>query len=450
MYSLFVIMKDKTFKERENIKIMFVDQVKIYVKAGNGGDGMVAFRREKFVPNGGPAGGDGGKGADVVFVVDEGLRTLVDFRFKRIFKAEHGEHGMSKSMHGRGAEDLVVKVPQGTIVKDIDTGEIIADLVAHGQRAVIAKAGRGGRGNKRFATPANPAPELSENGEPGQERNVQLELKVLADVGLVGFPSVGKSTLLSVVSAARPKIAAYHFTTIVPNLGMVDAGDGRSFVMADLPGLIEGASQGVGLGHQFLRHIERTRVIVHVIDMSGSEGRVPYEDYMAINNELEQYNLRLMERPQIIVANKMDMPDAEENLKEFKTKIAEDIPVFPISAVTKTGLRELLLAIADKLETTPEFPLNEILEQEDEDTVLYKYVAEEPDFEITREPDGTFVLSSAKIERLFTMTNFERDASISRFARQLRAMGVDEALRKRGAKDGDIVRLLDYEFEFMD
>ncbi|MBC2267491.1 GTPase ObgE [Listeria sp. FSL L7-0083] len=429
---------------------MFVDQVKIYVKAGNGGDGMVAFRREKFVPNGGPAGGDGGKGADVVFVVDEGLRTLVDFRFKRIFKAEHGEHGMSKSMHGRGAEDLVVKVPQGTIVKDIDTGEIIADLVAHGQRAVIAKAGRGGRGNKRFATPANPAPELSENGEPGQERNVQLELKVLADVGLVGFPSVGKSTLLSVVSAARPKIAAYHFTTIVPNLGMVDAGDGRSFVMADLPGLIEGASQGVGLGHQFLRHIERTRVIVHVIDMSGSEGRVPYEDYMAINNELEQYNLRLMERPQIIVANKMDMPDAEENLKEFKTKIAEDIPVFPISAVTKTGLRELLLAIADKLETTPEFPLNEILEQEDEDTVLYKYVAEEPDFEISREPDGTFVLSGAKIERLFTMTNFERDASISRFARQLRAMGVDEVLRKRGAKDGDIVRLLDYEFEFMD
>lgn len=450
MYSLFVIMKDKTFKERENIKIMFVDQVKIYVKAGNGGDGMVAFRREKFVPNGGPAGGDGGKGADVVFVVDEGLRTLVDFRFKRIFKAEHGEHGMSKSMHGRGAEDLVVKVPQGTIVKDIDTGEIIADLVAHGQRAVIAKAGRGGRGNKRFATPANPAPELSENGEPGQERNVQLELKVLADVGLVGFPSVGKSTLLSVVSAARPKIAAYHFTTIVPNLGMVDARDGRSFVMADLPGLIEGASQGVGLGHQFLRHIERTRVIVHVIDMSGSEGRVPYEDYMAINNELEQYNLRLMERPQIIVANKMDMPDAEENLNEFKTKIAEDIPVFPISAVTKTGLRELLLAIADKLETTPEFPLNEILEQEDEDTVLYKYVAEEPDFEISREPDGTFVLSGAKIERLFTMTNFERDASISRFARQLRAMGVDEALRKRGAKDGDIVRLLDYEFEFMD
>ncbi|EJA0792142.1 TPA: GTPase ObgE [Listeria monocytogenes] len=429
---------------------MFVDQVKIYVKAGNGGDGMVAFRREKFVPNGGPAGGDGGKGADVVFVVDEGLRTLVDFRFKRIFKAEHGEHGMSKSMHGRGAEDLVVKVPQGTIVKDIDTGEIIADLVAHGQRAVIAKAGRGGRGNKRFATPANPAPELSENGEPGQERNVQLELKVLADVGLVGFPSVGKSTLLSVVSAARPKIAAYHFTTIVPNLGMVDAGDGRSFVMADLPGLIEGASQGVGLGHQFLRHIERTRVIVHVIDMSGSEGRVPYEDYMAINNELEQYNLRLMERPQIIVANKMDMPDAEENLNEFKTKIVEDIPVFPISAVTKTGLRELLLAIADKLETTPEFPLNEILEQEDEDTVLYKYVAEEPDFEISREPDGTFVLSGAKIERLFTMTNFERDASISRFARQLRAMGVDEALRKRGAKDGDIVRLLDYEFEFMD
>lgn len=276
---------------------MFVDQVKINVKAGNGGDGMVAFRREKFVPNGGPAGGDGGKGANVVFEVDEGLRTLVDFRFKRKFKAEHGENGMSKSMHGRGASDLVIPVPPGTLVKDLETGETIADLVAHGQRAIIAKGGRGGRGNKRFATPANPAPELSENGEPGQERSIQLELKVLADVGLVGFPSVGKSTLLSIVSAARPKIAAYHFTTLVPNLGMVDTGDGRSFVMADLPGLIEGASQGVGLGHQFLRHIERTRVIVHVIDMSGAEGRDPYEDFMTINKELEDYNLRLLERP---------------------------------------------------------------------------------------------------------------------------------------------------------
>ncbi|WP_099221258.1 GTPase ObgE [Listeria costaricensis] len=430
---------------------MFVDQVKIYVKAGNGGNGMVAFRREKFVPNGGPAGGDGGKGGDVVFQVDEGLRTLVDFRYKRKFKAPNGENGMSKSMHGRGADDLVIMVPPGTLVKDVDTGEVVADLVAHNQQAVIAKAGRGGRGNKRFATPANPAPELSENGEPGQERNIQLELKVLADVGLVGFPSVGKSTLLSVVSAARPKIAAYHFTTIVPNLGMVDTGDGRSFVMADLPGLIEGASQGVGLGHQFLRHIERTRVIVHVIDMSGSEGREPYEDYLAINKELEAYNLRLMERPQVIVANKMDMPEAEEQLAKFKEQLGDDdTPIFPISALTKTGLRELLLSVADKLETTPEFPLDELLEKEEEDTVLYKYEAEEPDFTITRDDDGAFVLNGEKIERLFTMTNFERDASINRFARQLRAMGVDDALRVRGAQDGDTVRLLDYEFEFME
>ncbi|WP_239255006.1 GTPase ObgE [Listeria ilorinensis] len=430
---------------------MFVDQVKIYVKAGDGGNGMVAFRREKFVPNGGPAGGDGGKGGDVVFQVDEGLRTLVDFRYKRKFKAPNGENGMSKSMHGRGANDLVIMVPPGTLVKDLETGEVVADLVAHNQQAVIAKAGRGGRGNKRFATPANPAPELSENGEPGQERNLQLELKVLADVGLVGFPSVGKSTLLSVVSAARPKIAAYHFTTIVPNLGMVDTGDGRSFVMADLPGLIEGASQGVGLGHQFLRHIERTRVIVHVIDMSGSEGRKPYEDYLAINKELKEYNLRLMERPQIIVANKMDMPEAEEQLAQFKQQLAsDDIPIFPISALTKTGLRELLLAVADKLEATPEFPLDELLEKEEEDTVLYKFEAEEPDFTITRDDDGAFVLTGEKIERLFAMTNFERDASINRFARQLRAMGVDDALRERGAEDGDIVRLLDYEFEFME
>ncbi|AQY51266.1 GTPase CgtA [Listeria weihenstephanensis FSL R9-0317] len=429
---------------------MFIDQVKIYVRAGDGGDGMVAFRREKFVPNGGPAGGDGGNGGDVIFEVDEGLRTLIDFRYQRRFKAERGEHGMSKSMHGRGADDLVIKVPQGTVVSDADTGEVIADLVAHGQQAVIAKAGRGGRGNKRFATSANPAPELSENGEPGEERSIQLELKVLADVGLVGFPSVGKSTLLSVVSAARPKIAAYHFTTIVPNLGMVDTGDGRSFVMADLPGLIEGASQGVGLGHQFLRHIERTRVIVHVIDMSASEGRDPYDDYLAINSELEQYNLRLMERPQIIVANKMDVEGAEEQLEIFKGKLKDEIPIFPISAVTQSGLNPLLLTIADKLEKTAEFPLDELLEKEEEETVLYKYQAEAPDFEITRDPDGTYVLSGEKLERLFAMTNFERDASIQRFSRQLRAMGVDEALRKRGAKDGETIRLFDFEFEFID
>lgn len=254
---------------------MFVDQVQVYVKAGDGGNGMVAFRREKYVPKGGPAGGDGGNGGDVVFEVDEGLNTLMDFRYQKHFKASRGENGMSKGQHGKNADPLIVKVPPGTTVKDADTGEVIADLIEHRQQAVIAKGGRGGRGNIRFATPRNRAPEIAENGEPGQERYIQLKLKLLADVGLVGFPSVGKSTLLSVVTAAKPKIADYHFTTLVPNLGVVETEDHRSFVMADLPGLIEGAHEGVGLGHQFLRHVERTRVIVHVIDMSGMEGRDP-------------------------------------------------------------------------------------------------------------------------------------------------------------------------------
>ena len=428
---------------------MFVDQVKIYVKGGDGGNGMVAFRREKYVPKGGPAGGDGGKGGDVVFVVDEGLRTLMDFRYQRHFKAPRGEHGMSKGQHGKNAEDLLVKVPPGTVVIDDDTKQVIADLTENGQRFVVAKGGRGGRGNTRFATPANPAPEIAENGEPGQERNVTLELKLLADVGLVGFPSVGKSTLLSVVSAAKPKIADYHFTTLVPNLGVVETEDGRSFVMADLPGLIEGAHQGVGLGHQFLRHIERTRVIVHVIDMSALEGRDPYEDYLVINEELKQYNLRLTERPQIIVANKMDMPNAEENLRAFKEKLKGDVKIFPISALTRQGLRDLLFAIADLLETTPEFPLHEEKEPAVQ-RVLYKLEKEAPPFEISRDSSGTFILSGEKIEKLFKMTDFSREDSVRRFARQLRSMGVDNALRERGAKDGDTVKLLDYEFEFVD
>lgn len=430
---------------------MFVDQVKVYVKGGDGGNGMVAFRREKYVPKGGPAGGDGGKGADVVFEVEEGLRTLMDFRYQRHFKAPRGEHGMSKGQHGRNSKDMIVKVPPGTVVTDAETQEVIADLTEHGQRAVIARGGRGGRGNSRFATPANPAPELSENGEPGQERDVVLELKLLADVGLVGFPSVGKSTLLSVVSAATPKIAEYHFTTIVPNLGMVETEDGRSFVMADLPGLIEGAHSGVGLGHQFLRHIERTRVIVHVIDMAAMEGRDPYEDYLTINKELKEYNLRLTERPQIIVANKMDMPGAEENLETFKGQLEEDYPIFPISAITRKGLRELLYAIADKIESTPEFPL---IHEEEEETgvhrVMYKHEAEQKEFLITRDPDGSFVVTGQAIERLFKMTDFSRDESVRRFARQLRGMGVDDALRERGAENGDIVRLMEYEFEFLD
>jgi GTPase len=429
---------------------MFVDQTKIYVKGGDGGNGMVAFRREKYVPMGGPAGGDGGKGANVVFEVNEGLRTLMDFRYQRHWKAPRGEHGMSKNQHGKNAKDMIVKVPPGTVVMDAETKEVIADLVENGQRAIIAKGGRGGRGNSRFATPSNPAPELAENGEPGQERDVILELKLLADVGLVGFPSVGKSTLLSVVSSAKPKIAEYHFTTIVPNLGMVETEDNRSFVMADLPGLIEGASEGVGLGHQFLRHIERTRVIVHVIDMAAIEGRDPYEDYLTINKELEEYNLRLTERPQIIVANKMDMPEAEENLKNFKERLEEDFPIFSISALSRKGLRELLYAIADKIEETPEFPLDHEEEETGVNRVLYKHEADPEAFYITREPDGSFVIQGEKVEKLFKMTNFQTEESVRRFARQLRGLGVDEALRAKGAKDGDTVKLLDFEFEFVD
>lgn len=435
---------------------MFLDTAKISVKAGRGGDGMVAFRREKYVPNGGPWGGDGGKGGSVIFKVNEGLRTLMDFRYNRNFKAKAGEKGMTKGMHGRGAEDLIVSLPPGTTVRDATTGKVITDLVEHDQEFVVARGGRGGRGNIRFATPRNPDPEIAENGEPGEERELQLELKILADVGLVGFPSVGKSTLLSVVSAAKPKIGAYHFTTIVPNLGMVRTKSGDSFAMADLPGLIEGASQGVGLGTQFLRHIERTRVILHVIDMSASEGRDPYDDYVSINNELETYNLRLMERPQIIVANKMDMPDSEENLAAFKEKLAanydefDDMPmIFPISSLAHQGLENLMDATAELLANTEEFLLYDETDMQ-EDEAYYGFNEDERPFEITRDDDATWVLYGDKLEKLFVMTNMERDESIMKFARQLRGMGVDEALRERGAKDGDIVRIGNFEFEFVD
>ncbi|MDC3415659.1 GTPase ObgE [Aquibacillus salsiterrae] len=426
---------------------MFVDQVKVYVKAGDGGNGLVAYRREKYVPMGGPAGGDGGNGGDVVFEVDEGLNTLMDFRYKRHFKAPRGENGMSKSQHGKNAEPLVLPVPPGTTVRDEETGEVIADLIHHKQRAVIAKGGRGGRGNTRFASARNPAPEIAENGEPGKERNIQIELKLIADVGLVGFPSVGKSTLLSVVSAARPKIADYHFTTLAPNLGVVETEDQRSFVLADLPGLIEGAHEGIGLGHQFLRHVERTRVIVHVIDMGGTEGRDPYEDLITINNELSEYDKTLLSRPQIIAANKMDLSHAEENLEAFKAKVKDEYPIFPISTVTHEGIRELLFSVADKLDSIPKDTTP--LEEKDE-RVVYRHQKEEQEFHITRDPDGAFVLSGIKLEKLFKMTDFNRDESIRRFARQLRGMGVDEALRERGAVDGDTVRLLDYEFEFVE
>ncbi|CAJ1003401.1 MULTISPECIES: GTPase ObgE [Bacillales] len=425
---------------------MFVDQVRIYVKGGDGGNGAVSFRREKYVPLGGPAGGDGGRGGDVVFVVDEGLRTLVDFRYQKHFKAPRGENGRNKGQHGAGAEDLVVRVPPGTTVIDDDTGEVIADLVENGQRAVIAKGGRGGRGNIRFATPANPAPHISENGEPGQERYVRLELKLIADVGLVGYPSVGKSTLLASVTAAKPKIAAYHFTTLTPNLGVVDLGE-RSFVMADLPGLIEGAHEGVGLGHQFLRHVERTRLIVHVIDMAAVDGRDPVEDFHQINRELKLYNLKLEERPQIVAANKMDLPEAKENLRRFQ-ELVPGVTVYEISAATRQGVQELMHAVADLLETLPDKPAVEEV-AEAEERVVFRAEKEPEPFEISRDNE-VYVVSGEKIEKLVRMTNLNSYDSVQRFARMMRSMGVDEALRKHGAKDGDTVRIGDFEFEFVE
>lgn len=426
---------------------MFVDQVSVYVKAGDGGNGLVAYRREKYVPKGGPAGGDGGDGGNVIFKVDEGLNTLMDLRYNRHFKAKRGENGMSKGQHGKNAVPLIVSVPPGTTIIDEDTEQVIADLTIHGQEAIVAKGGRGGRGNTRFASPRNPAPDFAENGEPGEEKNVKVELKLIADVGLVGFPSVGKSTFLSVVSAARPKIADYHFTTLAPNLGVVDTGDQRSFVLADLPGLIEGAHQGVGLGHQFLRHVERTRVIIHVIDMAGTEGRDPFDDYQKINNELREYDEKLMSRPQVIAANKMDMPGAAENLEQFKEQLGEDTPVFPISALTKEGLRDVLFAVADLLEEIPKYAPQL---DETEEKVVYRFQKEDKGFEISRDDDGAYVVSGPRIEKLFKMTDFNRDEAIRRFARQMRTMGVDEELRKRGAEDGDTIRILQFEFEFVE
>lgn len=421
----------------------FIDRVKIYVQAGTGGNGTVAFRREAHVPKGGPSGGDGGRGGSVIFIATNSLSTLLDLRYYREYKAQNGEKGHAKKMHGADADDLVIRVPVGTCVYDDDTGNIIADLTKDGQRAVIAKGGRGGRGNARFASSRNPAPKICENGEPGEKFNLRVELKLLADVGLVGFPSVGKSTLLSVVSKARPQIADYHFTTIVPNLGVVQVKDGRSFVMADLPGLIEGASQGKGLGHQFLRHIERCRVIVHIIDMSGSEGRDPYEDYVTINKELGEYEYRLLERPQIIVANKMDGDEAEENLKKFKEKLG-DQKVFPIIAPIHEGIDAVLYAVADALETAPDF----FNQEEEQESVLYTYKEDEKPFTIHNKGNGVWEVTGKKVERLVQMASFTTDDGFQRFALQIRNMGIDDALREAGCEDGDTVRLYDFEFEF--
>lgn len=422
---------------------MFVDQVSIYVKAGDGGNGIAAFRREKYVPKGGPAGGDGGNGGDIVFIVEEGLSTLMDFRYNRHFKASRGENGMSKSKHGKNAEPYLISCPPGTTLYDEDTNQVLADLTVDGQKAVIAHGGKGGRGNVRFATARNPAPNMAENGEPGKERNIRVELKVLADVGLVGFPSVGKSTLLSILSAAKPKIADYPFTTLAPNLGVVSTEDSRSFVMADLPGLIEGAHEGTGLGHQFLQHVERTRMIVHIVDMASMEARDPYEDYQKINKELSQYDISLQDKWQVIVASKMDMPGATENLEEFKGKIDDGIEVFPISSITKSGVRELVFYIADALDRIPKTA-------EKDEKVMITHVPKEASFHISRGDDGSFELTGPKIEKLFKMTDFNSEEGTQKFARRLRHMGVDQALRDKGATDGDTVRLFNFEFEFIE
>ena len=430
----------------------FVDQTKIEVQAGKGGDGMVAFRHEKYVPNGGPAGGDGGRGGSIIFVADSGLRTLMDFRYRRKFKAENGEDGRIKSQYGRGAKDLYLKVPIGTTVYDFDTNEEIGDLTENKQELVVAHGGKGGRGNIHFATSVNTAPEIAENGEPGEDRVLRLELKVLADVGLVGFPSVGKSTLLSVVTKAKPKIAAYSFTTLTPNLGMVILPDGRDFSMADLPGLIEGASHGVGLGIQFLRHIERTKVILHLVAMDPANGRDALRDYQTIRQELLTYDKNLKDRKEIIVATQMDISGANEKLKQFKKDLKTEkiqAPVYPISSVTHEGIEQLMQYTATVVEQVekeralqnPE-PVQEVKE--------YKYQASQKnDFTITKLEDHVFEIKGENLERLVERTNLDYQEGVMRLARKLKNLGVDDALRKKGAVDGDDVIIGSFNFEFV-
>jgi len=427
---------------------MFIDLVKIKVESGKGGDGIVAFRREKYVPMGGPAGGDGGKGGSIIFEGHEGLSTLIDLRYNKIISAEPGENGKPKKMDGAGGKDKIIKVPVGTTIYDDKSNKVYGDITNHKQQVIICAGGRGGRGNVKFASSRNTAPEIAEKGEPGVMKSVRVELKVLADVGLVGLPSVGKSTILSIVSNSRPKIAAYHFTTLVPNLGVVRVEEGRSFVMADLPGLIEGASLGQGLGLQFLRHIERTKVILHVIDMSGSEGRDPFEDYQVINQELKTYKYNLLARPQIIIANKMDLPDAETQLELFKEQLKDDYMIIPISAATKQNIQELLYKTADLLDKTDSFELYE--EADYEDIVEYTFTREETLFEIKLGDDGVYDLTGERLKKIFLMTDFSKDQSIKRFARILRSLGIDKELRDKGVKNGDTVRIFEYEFEFVD
>ncbi len=423
---------------------MFIDRAKIYVKAGDGGNGMVSFHREKYIAAGGPDGGDGGKGGDVIFQVDEGLNTLIDFRFKKHFKAEPGQDGGPSNCSGKNGQDMVIKVPLGTVIKDEETDMIISDLVKPDQTYVIAKGGRGGKGNQHFATPTRQVPNFAKSGNPGEERNLILEMKMIADVGLLGFPNVGKSTILSMVSAAKPKIANYHFTTLVPNLGVVHIEQGKSFVIADIPGLIEGAHQGVGLGHEFLRHVERTKLLVHVVDVSGIEGRDAVEDFDTINAELEKYNRVLASRPQVVAANKMDIPGSEENYLHFKEELEKrGYRVFGISAATNKGLKELMYHVSDTLATLPDTVL---LDESAEEVVVYTAEEEKP-FEIHVD-DGVYVVDGKWVRKVLGNTNITNYESLQYFQRALRKKGVIAALEAMGIEEGDTVRILDTEFDY--
>ncbi len=438
---------------------MFVDQARIFVQAGAGGNGVVSWRREKYVPQGGPDGGDGGRGGSVFLEATGDLTTLIDFRYQPRYKAERGGHGQGGKRHGKNGEDRVIKVPVGTQVFDDETGELLVDLVEPGQRWLAARGGRGGRGNARFVTPQRQAPAFAEKGESGEERWLRLELKLLADVGLVGYPNAGKSTLISVISAARPKIADYPFTTLVPNLGVVSIEEGKSFVVADIPGLIEGAHAGVGLGHDFLRHVERTQVLAHIVDASGREGRSPVDDLRVIDRELEAYGAGLSERPQIIVANKMDLPEARENLPAIEAYGAErGREVIPISAVTGEGVRKLVFALWQEVEKARGIAAKEREQQAAEVQHTFRAAADRPErrrgprldeFEIRVEADG-FVVEGEGIRNLLERLDFNHEGSLRYFQSLMARIGLNEALRRKGASHGDLVRIYDFEFEFMD
>jgi len=422
---------------------MFVDEVTVKLSAGKGGDGCTSFRREKCVEMGGPNGGNGGRGANIIFKTEAGLKTLIDLKMMKHVKGDKGVNGKGSDRNGANAEDVIIKVPMGTTIIDQETGLIIADLVNADDEVIVCKGGRGGRGNKAFATHENPAPKMSELGEPGEEKIIKCELKVLADVGLVGLPSVGKSTILSMISNSKPKIGAYHFTTLSPNLGVVKVYD-NTFVMADLPGLIEGASEGVGLGHKFLRHAMRTKVIAHVIDMGATEGRDPVLDYEIIKNEISEYSEKLASKPTIVIANKMDVDGAKDNLENFKDKYPE-VEVFEISAITNEGFMPLLIRLSELVNSLDEV---ELYEESEYSHVYYKFNPKSP-FTITND-NGVWVISGKEIEKVFAMTRFTEDESIARFGRILKAMGIEDALLDAGAERGDEVQILDYIFEFKD